>query len=206
MAAETGGPRGPQATGRLNTGRRRLAIVTARPAPGTRMTFRWRKWDGAPHWEHESVFLGSDDYGDWVGQRDGWRSARPGVEAPSHGASITLIPASGDYAATINDSHPRIRVYIDIAWDVRWDAGEPVGIDMDLDVVRALDGRGVFIDDRDEWDEHRVRYGYPADIVQRLETVALDLEARVIAGAAPFDDQTAAHWFGVLRDLGSNDD
>lgn len=180
--------------------------MTARPVPGTRMIFRWRKWDEAPHWEHESVFLGSDAHGDWIGQRDGWRSARPGVEAPSLGDSITLIPASGEYAATINDTHPRIRVYIDIAWDVRWEGAAPVGIDMDLDVVHALDERGIFIDDRDEWEEHRVQYGYPADIVARLEAVALDLEAQVTAAAAPFDDATAAHWFGVLRDLGSNDD
>lgn len=180
--------------------------MTSLPAPGTRLTFRWRKWDGAPHWEHDSVFLGSDAHGDWVGQRDGWRSARPGVVAPSYGDSITLIPPSGDFAATINDTHPRIRVYIDIAWDVRWDAGEPVGIDMDLDVVRALDERGVFIDDRDEWAEHQVRYGYPDDVIARLEEVALTLEAQVHASAAPFDDATPARWFAVLRDLGSNDD
>lgn len=152
------------------------------------------------------MFLGSDLHGDWVGQRDGWRSARPGVEAPSHGDSVTLIPPSGEYAATINDTHPRIRVYIDIAWDVRWEAGEPTGIDMDLDVVRALDGRGVFIDDRDEWDEHRVQYGYPRDIVERLEAVAVELEAQVNAKAPPYDDATTARWFAVLRDLESNDD
>ncbi|WP_292836397.1 DUF402 domain-containing protein [Microbacterium sp.] len=180
--------------------------MTARPVPGTRMTFRWRKWDGAPHWEHDSVFLGSDAHGDWVGQRDGWRSARPGVVAPSHGDSITLIPPSGEFAATINDTHPRIRVYIDIGWDVRWDGGRPTGIDMDLDVVRALDGRGVFIDDLDEWAEHREQYGYPGDIVERLESVARELESQVAAATSPFDDATAAYWFEVLRDLGSNDD
>ena len=54
---------------------------------------------------------------------------------------------------------------------------EPTGIDMDLDVVER-DGRGVCIDDRDEWDEHRVAYGYPLDIVERLEALAVDLEAR----------------------------
>lgn len=180
--------------------------MTSLPVPGTRLTFRWRKWDGAPHWEHDSVFLGSDAHGDWVGQRDGWRSARPGVEAPSHGDSVTLIPPSGEYAATINDTHPRIRIYIDIAWNVRWHAGEPTGIDMDLDVVRARGERGVFVDDRDEWDEHRVHYGYPPEIVERLEAVALDLEAQVTASTAPFDEDTAARWFAVLRDLGSNDE
>ena len=55
-------------------------------------------------------------------------------------------------------------------------AVEPTGIDMDLDVVDAVDGRGIWIDDRDEWDEHRVAYGYPLDIVEQLEALAVDLE------------------------------
>ncbi|MFX3993653.1 hypothetical protein ACJBXB_10400, partial [Streptococcus suis] len=76
---------------------------------------------------------------------------------------------------------------------------------MDLDVVRAIDERGVFIDDRDEWNDHRVAYGYPLDIVERLETLAVDLERRVRASEAPFDDATADAWLSRLDalDLGS---
>lgn len=70
---------------------------------------------------------------------------------------------------------------------------------MDLDVVKALDERGIFIDDRDEWDEHRVRHGYPPEIVARLEQLALDLEAQVTAAVAPFDEATAVRWLGVPR-------
>lgn len=172
--------------------------MTARPAPGAPLVFRWRKWDGSPHWEHDGVFLGSDRWGDWVGQRGGWRSARPGVEGVAESDNVTLIPPSGEWAATFNATHPRIAIYIDIAWDLRWDDGAPVGSDMDLDVVRARDGRGIFIDDRDEWDEHRVRYGYPLEIVARLEDVALDLEREVTSEQAPFDGATAAHWLSEL--------
>jgi hypothetical protein len=156
---------------------------------------------------HDCVFLGSDEWGDWVGQRAGWRSARPGRDLRAEGDSVTLLPPGGEFAATVNDAHPRIRVYIDLAWDVGWDAatGDPVGIDMDLDVVKAHDGRGVWIDDRDEWDEHRVALGYPPDIVQRLEKVADDLQRQVVAGRPPYDDATAERWLTVLRGLGSND-
>ncbi|WP_336632880.1 MULTISPECIES: DUF402 domain-containing protein [unclassified Microbacterium] len=172
--------------------------MTDRPAPGTPVVFRWRKWDGSAHWEHEAVFLGSDRWGDWVGQRDGWRSARPGRDLASEGDNVTLIPPGGEYAATFNATHPRVAIYIDIAWDVRWQAGDPVGIDMDLDVVRARDGRGIWIDDRDEWDDHRVRYGYPVDVVARLERVAVELEDEVTREVAPFDGATAAHWLAEL--------
>ncbi|MGJ8488659.1 hypothetical protein ACSFB5_12285, partial [Glaesserella parasuis] len=93
----------------------------------------------------------------------------------------------GDWAFTHNAAPHPVAVYIDLAWDAGWDDdGNPVGIDMDLDVVRRTDERGTWIDDRDEWDEHRVQYGYPADIQTHLETVAVDLERRVRDREAPF--------------------
>jgi len=164
--------------------------------------FRWRKWDGGDHWVHECVFLGSDEWGDWFGQPAGWSSRRPGRSFPAETDNVTLLPPSGDYAATFNAPPATYRVYIDIAWDAQWRDGEPTGIDMDLDVVDARDGRGIWIDDRDEWDEHRVAYGYPLDVVGRLEGLAVDLERRVIAHETPFDDATAAHWHARLRALG----
>jgi hypothetical protein len=174
--------------------------VTARPAPGTRLLFRWRKWDGSAHWVHECVFLGSDEHGDWVGQQPGWRSARPGREMPAPQPNVTLMPPGGEWAFTSNAPPHRARVYIDLAWDVRWsEDGEPTGIDMDLDVVEE-DGR-LFVDDRDEWDQHRVRYGYPLDVVERLEAVTVDLEDRVRRRAAPFDDATIGRWLAVLAHL-----
>jgi hypothetical protein len=156
----------------------------ARPAPGTRLLFRWRKWDGSPH----------------------WRSSRPERDYLVESPNVTLLPPSGLYAMTVNVAPPATyRIYIDIGWDVRWmpgdDGPEPAGIDMDLDVVSAVDGRGIWIDDRDEWDEHRIAYGYPLDIVEKLEGVAVDLERSVRAGVAPFDDATPDAWLERLAAL-----
>ncbi len=186
-----------------------------RPAVGTRLSFRWRKWDGSPHWEHDCVYLGSDEWGDWLGQLPGWRSVRPGREMEIIARSVTLVPPSGDFAYTHNAPPMYTRVYIDLAWDVRWETGAPVGTDMDLDVVRRepaepyVDREGVlrqpgdvYIEDRDEWDEHRVRFGYPRAIVERLEALAVDLERRVAASEPPFDDATAAHWLSRLDSIG----
>jgi hypothetical protein len=182
--------------------------MTDRPAPGTPLVFRWRKWDGAPHWEHECVYLGSDVHGDWVGQRDGWRSARPGVDTVSDGDNVTLIPPSGEYAATLNATHPRIAIYIDVRGICD---GMPRRTPPASRAPRAstwistscvpATGRGIWIDDRDEWDEHRVQYGYPLDIVERLERVALELEVEVRAERALYDQATAARWLAVLAAL-----
>ncbi|WP_345751501.1 DUF402 domain-containing protein [Microbacterium rhizophilus] len=177
-----------------------------RLAPGTPLDFRWRKWDGSPHWEHECVYLGSDEWGDWVGQRIGSHSFRPGREVTLRSPSVMMLPAGRqDHVLTFNGSPELTRVYIDVAWDVRWpEGGLPTAIDMDLDVVRRLDGRGVYIDDEDEWQEHRVLYGYPPDVVEALEATARDLERRVRALEPPFDEATADRWLGALARLDSN--
>ncbi len=169
------------------------------------MVFQWRKWDGSPHWCHECVYLGSDDWGDWVGQPVGWRSARPGAAFVAETPNVTLVPREPDHAVTVNRDHPRgMRVYIDLGWDVRW-SDDPllaVGIDMDLDVVRVVGDRGTWVDDRDEWAEHRVLFGYPAAVVEHLEALALDLEERVRTRVPPFDDATADAWLDRLEELG----
>jgi uncharacterized protein len=153
------------------------------------------------HWEHDCVYLGADEWGDWFGQAAGWRSFRPGREVTAAAANVTLLPPSGEWAFTHNAPPSRTRVYIDLAWDARWSPdGLPTGIDMDLDVVEHTE-RGIWIDDRDEWDEHRVQYGYPLDIVERLESVAIDLEQRVTRRDAPFDDATTARWLARLTEL-----
>jgi uncharacterized protein len=172
--------------------------VSSRPVPGTRLEFRWRKWDGGVHWVHDCVYLGADAHGDWLGQQTGWRSHRPGREVIAPTANVSLLPPGGEWVLTANAPPHPTRIYIDVAWDAGWtEAGEPVGVDMDLDVVEHAE-RGVWIDDRDEWDEHRVAYGYPLDVVTRLEEVAVDLEARVRARSAPFDDATIAGWLARL--------
>lgn len=181
------------------------------------MIFQWRKWDGSPHWRHECVYLGADQWGDWVGQPVGWSSARPGRAYTVGGPSVTLVPASGegtafhaagiaypDFALTVNRNHRKgMRIYIDLGWEVRWDADPELvtGIDMDLDVVRVVGPRGTWVDDRDEWAEHSARYGYPRDVMDRLEALALDLETRVRAQHAPFDDPTADTWLDRLEAL-----
>ena len=87
---------------------------------------------------------------------------------------------------------------------MRWtdDPRLSTAIDMDLDVVRRLNEQGTYVDDRDEWAEHSVRYGYPAEVMTRLEARTLELEQQVLAQVAPFDDATVDPWLDRLIALG----
>lgn len=65
-------------------------------------------------------------------------------------------------------------------------------IDLDLDVIRRLDG-AVEIIDRDEFDEIRVSRGYPDELVEAAIEAADRAVALLHADAEPFHD-VAAGW------------
>ena len=58
-------------------------------------------------------------------------------------------------------------------------------IDLDLDVIRRRDGQ-VFLVDEDEFAEHRVKYGYPADVVTQSQQSAAWLQQALADGTEPF--------------------
>lgn len=176
----------------------------ARPplTAGDAVPVRWTKWPGTEHWEHECVWLGSDEHGDWLGQRAGTRSWRPGRDVVAGTANVVLVPVEGDWVATFYPPghETTMEVYIDLGRSVGWSATAPaavVGIDMDLDVVR--DGRrGTWVDDEDELVEHAALWGYPPELVSHLEEVAQRLRDEVEAHRAPFDRVTPSGWLDRL--------
>ncbi|MFF2277888.1 DUF402 domain-containing protein [Agromyces sp. NPDC058126] len=172
--------------------------------PGTPVRVRATKWGGRPHWEFDGVWLGADEHGDWVGFPAGTSFARPGNAFTASWVSVSLFP-SGGWAAAFNTGHPRgLGTYIDLATPPEWrsDAtGATVSyVDLDLDVVER-DGASAFIDDEDEFAEHAVAFGYPAELVARVRADADAVLAAVRRREAPFDGATAEHWLARLGEL-----
>lgn len=172
-----------------------------RPEPGSPIVVQWRKWDGSTHWRHEGYYLGQDRWGDWVGQRTGQPSRRPGAGFSAEQDGVTLFPHQGPYVHSWNAEPAATAIYIDLAWDLQWTPQGPTAIDMDLDVVRGRDGRQTFLDDQDEWAEHQVQYGYPREFIEQVQTEAERLLGEVAAGRAPFDAVTGEHWLAELARL-----
>jgi uncharacterized protein len=75
-----------------------------------------------------------------------------------------------------------------------------VAVDLDLDVVRTHDG-DVAVVDRDEFELHQVRYGYPQDLIDRTEAATADAFERVRRNEPPFDGAAAGGWAAKARDL-----
>ncbi|WP_350347994.1 DUF402 domain-containing protein [Agromyces sp. G08B096] len=172
--------------------------------PGEAVRVRATKWDRRPHWEFQGIGLGSDGHGDWVGFPPGTPFARPGHAFVATWPSVTLFPRAG-WAASFAAEHPRgLAIYVDLASVPEWqrDASGPTVfyIDLDLDVVERI-GAPPFIDDEDEFEVHLERFGYPAEVVQRVRADASAVLASVRGREAPFDGATADRWLAQLAAL-----
>jgi predicted RNA-binding protein associated with RNAse of E/G family len=90
--------------------------------------------------------------------------------------------------------------YVDIATPATWseDEGEARAIDLDLDVIQGTTGR-IWVDDEDEFADHRVSLGYPADVAERA-VASCEAVLRAVTDHEPPYDGTALGWLSRLRD------
>jgi hypothetical protein len=168
--------------------------------PGHLVVARNRKWNGKAHWVVPGTYLGEDRHGWWIFQGTNEFCSRPGAAFYTESDAVLLVPRTGDWVATFyDDSHPGgVRVYVDLAVDHEWTTIRPAVtefhvIDMDLDVIRTA-GRGVYLDDEDEFAEHSLTMNYPAPLVDSVQAAAEQLHQAVKAQQAPFDG-TDVEWF-----------
>jgi protein associated with RNAse G/E len=70
-------------------------------------------------------------------------------------------------------------------------------VDLDLDVVRGRTGR-VWVDDEDEFADHRVRFGYPDDLVRLAAASCDDVHEGVLAGRWAFAPDLGRRWLSRL--------
>lgn len=163
------------------------------------------KWGERPHWEFDCRYLGSDHHGDWLGIAAGTRMSRPGASYVAETNQLGLVPAPGaddgrGWLATFHDVGGPLRVYVDITTPPVWDGSVVRAVDLDLDVICGPSGR-VWIDDEDEFADHRVRFGYPDEVARAAVASCDSVHARLLAEQAPYDRDTAAAWLTRLGDV-----
>ncbi|MDI6910071.1 DUF402 domain-containing protein [Nocardioides sp.] len=174
------------------------------PVPGERVRVVMTKWRDGPHWEFEADYLGRDEHGDWLGILAGTTMARPGATYVAPTDQVGLAPAPGPDAArgwlaTFHAVGGPVRVYVDVTTPPVWDGPVLRAVDLDLDVVRGNSGR-VWVDDEDEFADHRVRLGYPDELARAALSSCDRVRAAIEAAAAPYDG-TAEAWLTRLGTL-----
>ena len=184
--------------------------------PGSPIRCEMTKWGDRPHWRFEGTYLGADQHGEWLGFPAGTHNRRPGYEFHSEVDCVTLVPTGGWYAATFHAPGIWCDLYIDVTTPGEWQGDVLRAVDLDLDVIRMSTeaptstrsapqnlsaGPGeTFIDDEDEFAEHQVAFGYPAEVIGAAQASCHELVAAVRAGLPPYD---GAHerWLAELSRL-----
>jgi protein associated with RNAse G/E len=151
---------------------------------------RYTKYDGSLHWHFAMRTLGSDEYGVWLGAPDGTAVQR-GLETPIISPAFTvLIPRRDWWTAVWNAGGGALpfhyEVYVDVTTPAVWDPRQVTMVDLDLDVVRTRAGE-CSIRDEDEFAEHAVAFGYPAEVAAAARLSADSLLGRLQRREEPFD-------------------
>ena len=178
---------------------------------GTRVRCEMTKWPDRPHWAFAGTYLGQDGLGDWVGFPAGTVFARPGARFAAVNDQVALVPAAvagtrPGWLATfhgpggflpVSGTPVPIDLYVDMTTPPRWHDDVLRAVDLDLDVVRGRSGR-VWVDDEDEFADHRVRFGYPEHVVEQALAACRWVEATVRAGEPPFDGRSHLGWLALV--------
>ncbi len=172
---------------------------------GTPVRIEMTKWGEQPHWVYPGTYLGHDEHGDWIGFAVGTVFSRPGAEYVATYAQVALVPAAdapdrGWVAAMHGHESTKTRFYVDITSAPTREGTTWRAVDLDLDVVERVWGE-VYVDDEDEFAEHQLSYGYPADVVAAAEASCTRVLSMVTDHTAPFDGATAEKWLTVLAGL-----
>lgn len=161
---------------------------------------RFSKWDESAHWTFDMERLGVDEHGVWLWAPAGTQLRR-GSDEPivAKHRFIKVIPTGQWWTGIWNDVTQgvgrSIRTYVDVITPAVWDGDAVHMVDLDLDVVRRSDGT-VEVDDEDEFEEHKVAFGYPDHIVDRARAETAQLVLGIESGKEPFGE-VGERWLGV---------
>lgn len=164
----------------------------------SRVTLQFYKYPRSLHWRHDMVLLGEDQHGTWLGAPPGTVIQR-GKEKPMSWKHpfVQLIQPGQAWIPIWNVEPNKTEIYVDITTVPTRPAPDRYeAVDIDLDVVRLVDGT-IMVLDEDEFDEHRVALDYPDWLVDQARATTASVAVAIELGAAPFD---GAHlpWFERL--------
>jgi hypothetical protein len=159
--------------------------MAATTTDGDAIEVRIQRWPGRPTHATRVHRLGEDRYGVWLGVRVGapwW--ARDGSRAGVHRRTIVkVVPRGAYWTACFALADPVVDV--DIVLPARWRGAIVEETDLELDVLRAADGR-VWVRDADEFARLCADFALPDALAERALATCADLRARLTAHTEPF--------------------
>ena len=159
-----------------------------------------RKWPDRLHYTYEARVLGEDAHGHWFGVPRGTPWRRPDTrEGLSRQVEVLLAPARGWWLAAWQGHPSTSDLYVHVTTPPDYGNGRLTCFDLDLDVLRWRDG-SVTLVDAGEFEDHRVRFRYPREVVTEATTAAAWLQKAVAERCPPFD-HTGDVWLSRFDQL-----
>lgn len=157
-----------------------------------------RKWPDTPHWNYTAHVLGDDSHGRWL-HVPSWTTARRASEKPRQVTSgfVTVVPESQWWTANFYLDHPWLSVYVNICTPCEWSRNGLRAVDLDLDVIRDINGN-IEIIDEDDFATHQRTLAYPADLIAQTRAATDTAMQLVTDGAEPFG-VAAEPWLNQAR-------
>jgi hypothetical protein len=172
-------------------------------SPGSTVYCDMRKWETRQHYHFNSVRLGTDEHGTWLGVPTGTPFDGPYGPQTYWGSFVMLASPDRWWVASWWDLRVEafdFGVYVDITTPCQWITPNHVRtIDLDLDVIHHRDGR-IYVDDEDEFEQHRVEHNYPDDVVANARAALDEVLALIHAGAEPFGEAGPTWLDRLLRE------
>lgn len=145
----------------------------------------FRKWVTHLHWQFNMYYLAEDEWGLWLWTPAG-STAQRGYDQPQtfNRNNVKLVVPGAWWTAIWNDGGS-FDLYIDTITPAAVSPDRVTMVDLDLDLVRSVDG-SVKIDDQDEFEDHTVRYGYSDYLIERATSTTHALKPKLERREEPF--------------------
>ncbi len=150
------------------------------------------KFDGSLHYQFESqlVSASANEIRLYTPPRVKLVTYRGELSTTSHSLRIFYTDRAWNVMIRWHADWRLEEHYVNIAEPATWDGRVVRWVDLDLDIIHHAGAAEPVLDDEDEFERHRVKWGYPQDVVDRAWASVETVWAMMKRAETPFDEQT----------------
>lgn len=157
------------------------------------------KADGRMHriW-HENVILEEgNDYVIGVNDHTPVTDSKHKIKE-TVGVSLFYFSKSDWFNVIVVFENESYYYYCNIASPARWQEGQLLYTDYDIDLI-VKDDLSYEIVDQDEFEVNQKRYAYNLEVIEAVEGAVRQVKGKIARAEAPFNDQFVRYWYDTYR-------
>jgi hypothetical protein len=143
------------------------------------------KWPRRPMAVAVADLLGEDEFGRWLGVAQGspWWEADGSGSGVFERSFVKVVPYGTYWTACFNVLDPKVDV--DIVLPVEWMGDALEEVDLELDILRFVDG-SVRVRDQEEFNRVMEQWAMPDDVASRAKETCERVRELIELGTEPF--------------------